>query len=361
MFDVLPRRPARLPARADPAAGAERQLVQALRRRLVRPDRGRVGATTTAPARCASSATGRRCGSRTGPAASDLNPYLALSAIIAAGLHGVEQGLELEPPLRGQRLPGPRQAAAARDAARRARAVRLERGRPRGFRRRGGRPLRQRRRRRAGGIRRRRSPTGSGCGGSSGCERRGCRGRWRQLGRRGVAARAGSPRRRGVRAGALADGVRGDGRAPRHRDQAGPAATRHSAAGRARAVHEARASRARRCARRSWRSAQSGHLRATRGRGGGTFVADPQPPAAPPSRATARRLARCVRRAHGRRARGGGAGHRAGRAGDARRARRAGRSRSTACSRTSPPTARPTSACTWASRRRPAPAAGGAR
>ncbi|HET9101887.1 MAG TPA: FCD domain-containing protein [Solirubrobacteraceae bacterium] len=28
---------------------------------------------------------------------------------------------------------------------------------------------------------------------------------------------------------------------------------------------------------------QSGHLRATRGRGGGTFVADPQPPAAPPS------------------------------------------------------------------------------
>jgi GntR family transcriptional repressor for pyruvate dehydrogenase complex len=30
--------------------------------------------------------------------------------------------------------------------------------------------------------------------------------------------------------------------------------------------------------------AQSGHLRATRGRGGGTFVADPQPPASPPSR-----------------------------------------------------------------------------
>jgi GntR family transcriptional repressor for pyruvate dehydrogenase complex len=29
--------------------------------------------------------------------------------------------------------------------------------------------------------------------------------------------------------------------------------------------------------------AQSGHLRATRGRGGGTFVSDPQPPARPPS------------------------------------------------------------------------------
>jgi glutamine synthetase len=31
----------------------------------------------------------------------DLNPYLALSALIAAGLHGVEQGLELEPVFEG--------------------------------------------------------------------------------------------------------------------------------------------------------------------------------------------------------------------------------------------------------------------
>jgi glutamine synthetase len=31
----------------------------------------------------------------------DLNPYLALSALIAAGLHGVDAGLELEPPLEG--------------------------------------------------------------------------------------------------------------------------------------------------------------------------------------------------------------------------------------------------------------------
>jgi glutamine synthetase len=45
---------------------------------------------------------------------SDLNPYLALSAIVAAGLHGVEQGLELEAPYQGNaylatdkpRLPG---------------------------------------------------------------------------------------------------------------------------------------------------------------------------------------------------------------------------------------------------------------
>ncbi|MFL5859670.1 MAG: glutamine synthetase, partial [Solirubrobacteraceae bacterium] len=32
---------------------------------------------------------------------SDLNPYLALSAIIAAGLHGVENGLDLEPEYEG--------------------------------------------------------------------------------------------------------------------------------------------------------------------------------------------------------------------------------------------------------------------
>jgi glutamine synthetase len=31
----------------------------------------------------------------------DVNPYLALSAMIAGGLHGIEKGLELEPPLQG--------------------------------------------------------------------------------------------------------------------------------------------------------------------------------------------------------------------------------------------------------------------
>jgi glutamine synthetase len=38
---------------------------------------------------------GRRFENRAG--GSDLNPYLALSAIIAAGLHGVDNELELEP------------------------------------------------------------------------------------------------------------------------------------------------------------------------------------------------------------------------------------------------------------------------
>ena len=52
---------------------------------------------TTAPARCASSGTGRRSAWRTA-AGADVNPYLALAAMIAAGLHGIDEGLELEPP-----------------------------------------------------------------------------------------------------------------------------------------------------------------------------------------------------------------------------------------------------------------------
>jgi glutamine synthetase len=50
---------------------------------------------------------------------SDLNPYLALSALIAAGLHGVENGLELEPPYNGNAYLAhdkPRLPATLRDA-----------------------------------------------------------------------------------------------------------------------------------------------------------------------------------------------------------------------------------------------------
>jgi glutamine synthetase len=50
---------------------------------------------------------------------SDLNPYLALSALIAAGLHGVEQGLELEPAYEGNAYLAtdkPRLPATLRDA-----------------------------------------------------------------------------------------------------------------------------------------------------------------------------------------------------------------------------------------------------
>ena len=55
----------------------------------------------------------------------DVNPYLAFAALIAAGLHGIEQGLELPPPLEGnayesdaERFPSTlREAIAALEAA----------------------------------------------------------------------------------------------------------------------------------------------------------------------------------------------------------------------------------------------------
>jgi glutamine synthetase len=51
-------------------------------------------------------------------AGADVNPYLALSAMIAAGLHGIEQGLELEPPYEGNAYASdkPRVPGTLRDA-----------------------------------------------------------------------------------------------------------------------------------------------------------------------------------------------------------------------------------------------------
>ena len=65
-----------------------------------------------APTTIAWGADNRTCAFRTlgkGPAkriecrlpGADVNPYLVLAALIAGGLHGVEQGLELEPELAG--------------------------------------------------------------------------------------------------------------------------------------------------------------------------------------------------------------------------------------------------------------------
>ena len=98
---------------------------------------------------------------------------------------------------------------------------------------------------------------------------------------------------------------------------------------------------------------QSGHVFATRGRGGGTFVSDPQPPADPPS---PEMLAQWRETCDQRLAVELGVAVLAGRARRAARsgrARRGRRRRSRTRSRTSPPTARPTSACTSGSPRRP--------
>ena len=78
----------------------------------------------------------------------DVNPYLALAAMIAAGLHGVDSELPLEAAARGQRLHR-RQAACAAEHVRRPRPLRRQRDRPRGLRPGGRRPLPQPREHRA--------------------------------------------------------------------------------------------------------------------------------------------------------------------------------------------------------------------
>ena len=57
----------------------------------LRPDRGRAGAWTTAPARCGWSGTGPSLRVENRVPGGDVNPYLAVAAMIAAGLHGIEQ------------------------------------------------------------------------------------------------------------------------------------------------------------------------------------------------------------------------------------------------------------------------------
>ena len=65
----------------------------------------------------------------------DLNPYLALSAIIASGLHGIDAGLELEPALEGSAYAARERPQLPATLRARARAVRIQRGRKRGLRR----------------------------------------------------------------------------------------------------------------------------------------------------------------------------------------------------------------------------------
>ena len=100
------------------------------------------------------SATDRAPGWRTGSRARDVNPYLALAAMLAGGLYGIENELELGPELTGNAytsgLPTvPRTLRDARDA------FAGSTDRPGGVRRRRGRPLHEHGRRRAGRLRRR--------------------------------------------------------------------------------------------------------------------------------------------------------------------------------------------------------------
>ena len=91
---------------------------------------------------------------------------------------------------------------------------------------------------------------------------------------------------------------------------------------------------------------QTGHLQATRGRRGGTFVADPQPPSERPSEELLGQWQRGLRQPHGARGRRRGARRRARRRVALRRARARSPTRWTASSRTTRPTARATCAST---------------
>ena len=82
----------------------------------------------------------------------DVNPYLAVAAMIAAGLHGIDHELPLEPPVTGNAYADDARAGPAHPAGR-AGAVGEERAGPAGVRRGGGGALRQLRPGRAGRLR----------------------------------------------------------------------------------------------------------------------------------------------------------------------------------------------------------------
>jgi len=93
--------------RADAALRTADQLVQA--RTCLGPSRRRrsAGAATTAPAPSGWSATRPSLRLEDRRPGGDVNPYLAVAGMVAAGLDGIERKLGLEPAFAGQRLRQP--------------------------------------------------------------------------------------------------------------------------------------------------------------------------------------------------------------------------------------------------------------
>ena len=89
--------------------------------------------STTAPARCGWSATAPSARMENRVPGGDVNPYLALAAMLAGGLHGIEQELALEDELVGNAYTSGR-AAACRAPCAPPGGVRRLGGRPRGLR-----------------------------------------------------------------------------------------------------------------------------------------------------------------------------------------------------------------------------------
>ena len=116
----LHRRRARPRARADGVPEPDDQRLPPDRPRLARPDHTSAGAGTTGRRSCASRAErGRatRVEIRIGDGSA--NPYLAIAAILFAGLHGLREELPLPDPVIGRRLHAGRRGARGPDLARR--------------------------------------------------------------------------------------------------------------------------------------------------------------------------------------------------------------------------------------------------
>ena len=148
-------------ARAELLLRAEHQLLQAVPARLVRARPRWRGASTTGPARCGSSGTAPSLRFENRLPGGDVNPYLAVAAMIAAGLHGVDNELTLEPAVRrATPTPATRRACRPRCARRPTCSTASALARE-ALRRRRRRPLRERRPGRARRLRRRRHRLGT--------------------------------------------------------------------------------------------------------------------------------------------------------------------------------------------------------
>ena len=212
-------------------------------------------------------------------AGGDVNPYLAIAAMIASGLHGVDNELELEPVFEGNAYTSDKPHVPQHPPAG-ARPVRGQRRRARGVRR--GRRTRTTSTAPTSSSGRSKplSPTGNARGASSGCDAAGPRARHRG-GARGDPARGrrGGGRRRRAREGGVPGLARGRARRPRGAPApAGRRARRRARAARACSRRATPASRsATRAARCRWWSTPSATTRP--GRSATSATRSPSPAA----------------------------------------------------------------------------------
>ena len=115
----LHRRPARLTPARSPGSWRPTSIPTSASRPAPSRRPRRSGRSTTAPpASACAGRTPRRIRIECRIGGADLNPYLAFAALIAAGLAGIEQKLELEAPYRRRCLSRQAAARGAQDAAR---------------------------------------------------------------------------------------------------------------------------------------------------------------------------------------------------------------------------------------------------